>query len=312
LDEAESMLIDRMPLISAGTILDCVLIAYFVLARIAAHRRNFDRAHTLLEWAENQGNTRGWGRLSAAAVLERTKLSLSEGRVDKASGCLERLERLARDYPAPTNCAWSDIHRYTALARAYMASAEKRFDDAISILSGLRVQLRNVHNLHFALLVETQLASARFKAKQIADAQRSFGSIVTLFSQAGLYQTILDEGTEIEPLLMAFQETAKRAVTYRELTPYLAKLTAAWRSRYESQPGPTPSAVIAELLSARETAILKLIADGLSNKEIARDLTITPETVKSHVKRIFAKLNVERRAQAVSRAQSLGLVSTQT
>ena len=131
-------------------------------------------------------------------------------------------------------------------------------------------------------------------------------------AQAGIYQTILDEGTEIGPLLMAFQETAKRAVTFRELTPYLAKLIAAWRSRYESEPGPTPSSAIAELLSARETAILKLIADGLSNKEIARDLTITPETVKSHVKRIFAKLNVERRAQAVSRAQSLGLASTQT
>jgi len=68
--------------------------------------------------------------------------------------------------------------------------------------------------------------------------------------------------------------------------------------------------VIAEPLSAREGDILKLIAQGQSNKEIARSLAIAPETVKSHVKRIFSKLAVERRAQAVSRAQSLGLVST--
>jgi len=53
-----------------------------------------------------------------------------------------------------------------------------------------------------------------------------------------------------------------------------------------------------------------LIAEGRSNKEIARILSIAPETVKSHVKHIFVKLNVERRAQAVSRAQSLGLVGT--
>ena len=79
LDEAEAMLIDRLPLISAGTLLDCVLSAYFVLARIAAHRMNLERANTLLEWAENQGNTRGWGRLSAAAVLERTRLCLERG-----------------------------------------------------------------------------------------------------------------------------------------------------------------------------------------------------------------------------------------
>jgi LuxR family transcriptional regulator, maltose regulon positive regulatory protein len=55
-----------------------------------------------------------------------------------------------------------------------------------------------------------------------------------------------------------------------------------------------------------------LIAEGLSNKEIARDLVIAPETVKSHVKNIFAKLNVEKRAQAVARAQSLGLAGTQS
>jgi DNA-binding CsgD family transcriptional regulator len=61
------------------------------------------------------------------------------------------------------------------------------------------------------------------------------------------------------------------------------------------------------ILSAREGAILKLIAEGLSNKEIARNLAIGPETVKTHVKHIFTKLNVEKRAQAVSRAQSLGL-----
>jgi DNA-binding CsgD family transcriptional regulator len=64
---------------------------------------------------------------------------------------------------------------------------------------------------------------------------------------------------------------------------------------------------MAESLSAREGDILRLIAEGRSNKEIARDLAITPETVKSHVKHIFAKLNVEKRAQAVSRAQVLGL-----
>ena len=64
-------------------------------------------------------------------------------------------------------------------------------------------------------------------------------------------------------------------------------------------------------LSPRETDILTLIAGGLSNKEIARSLYIGPETVKSHLKSVFTKLGVEKRAQAVSRAQTLGLVTTQ-
>jgi LuxR family maltose regulon positive regulatory protein len=55
---------------------------------------------------------------------------------------------------------------------------------------------------------------------------------------------------------------------------------------------------------------LEKTGDGKSNKEIARALDITPEMVKSHVENIFATLSVERRAQAVARAQSLRLVRT--
>jgi LuxR family maltose regulon positive regulatory protein len=310
LDEAEVMLVDRVPLINAGAMLDCVLSAYFVMARIAVHRMNLERAHTLLEWAENQGNARGWGRLSAAAVLERTRLCLNEGRIDRGAECLKRLDHLAAEYPAPNNCAWSDIHRYAALARAYVASAEERFDDAISILSDLRRELDQVRNLHLALRVDTRLAAVRFRARQVAEALESFGAIAAVFARAGVYHTILDEGAEIGPLLSAFQANMERTGNSPELVAYVSNLTTIWQSRYQSEPRRTSVSATADSLSAREGDILRLIADGLSNKEIARNLAITPETVKSHVKHIFIKLNVERRAQAVSRAQTLGLAGT--
>jgi len=62
-------------------------------------------------------------------------------------------------------------------------------------------------------------------------------------------------------------------------------------------------------LSPRERRILELIGQGQSNKEIARALQISPETVKTHIKNVFSKLGVERRAQAIYRATNLGLVS---
>ena len=64
-------------------------------------------------------------------------------------------------------------------------------------------------------------------------------------------------------------------------------------------------------LSARERTIVLLMGHGLSNKRIARQLTIAPETVKSHAKRIFLKLTVQTRAQAVYRASALGLIALQ-
>jgi DNA-binding CsgD family transcriptional regulator len=72
---------------------------------------------------------------------------------------------------------------------------------------------------------------------------------------------------------------------------------------------PQPNLVISELLSPREQKVINLIAQGRSNKEIARSLQIAPETVKSHVRHIFDKLNVYKRSHAVSLAQSLGIVN---
>lgn len=66
-----------------------------------------------------------------------------------------------------------------------------------------------------------------------------------------------------------------------------------------------------ELLTPREMDVLRLLAQGQSNKEIARTLHLVEETVKSHVRHILAKLHVQSRTQAVLEAMRLGIVSPQ-
>jgi LuxR family transcriptional regulator, maltose regulon positive regulatory protein len=215
---------DGIPIINAGTMLECVLSACYAMPRIAAHRVHLERAHALLESAEGLGNSRGWGRLSGGALLERARLYFSEGRTGEGAGCLERLERLAARYPVPGHCAWSDIHRYATLARAYLASAEERFDHAISTLSALQRELEGVQNLFFALRVETTLATVRFRARQIGAALSSLGGIVAKLAPSGFYHTILNQGAEIGPLLAAFHESAKRTGGSPELMSYVSNL----------------------------------------------------------------------------------------
>jgi DNA-binding CsgD family transcriptional regulator len=61
-------------------------------------------------------------------------------------------------------------------------------------------------------------------------------------------------------------------------------------------------------LSPRECQILEMLASGASNKELARALGISPNTVKTHVARVYEKLDVDRRIQAVEEARRLALI----
>lgn len=69
------------------------------------------------------------------------------------------------------------------------------------------------------------------------------------------------------------------------------------------------AAVAADDLTPREMEVLRRLALGRTNKEIAPELFISEETVKSHVAKIFAKLDVENRSQAVVQALKRGLVT---
>lgn len=88
---------------------------------------------------------------------------------------------------------------------------------------------------------------------------------------------------------------------------FVQSLISPWTSQ-RADDCPARRCRIAGALTVRECDILAMMGQGFSNKHIARSLAISPETVKSHAKRIFAKLAVRSRAEAVSRAGPLGLL----
>lgn len=86
---------------------------------------------------------------------------------------------------------------------------------------------------------------------------------------------------------------------------------AGWRLTRKSEPAPFAinQAALSSLgVTAREYQTLSALAEGLTNKEIARRFNVSPNTVKTQVASLFDKLGVSRRTQAIQKARELGLI----
>jgi len=299
-EQAENCIIDRMPMIDAVVMLECVLRSYLVLARVAVARSNIPHAYALLAQGESLGYNRRWDRLVTGVLLERTRLHVAEGRLDEASACVIRLERLAELNPATDRCARSEIHRDHLIARAVLAGGLNRWAEAGDVLEGLQRDAQVTRNLRRVVQLGAMLAIARMASNDADGALQALRGVLDVAAPAGAYRSILDAGPEIGYLLERFKASSRCT---KALGPCVERLLAGCGTE-----AAVPREHTAERLSPREQEILSLIAKGQSNKEVARAMGVTPETVKSHLKNIFGKLSVDRRAQAVARARSLGLL----
>jgi LuxR family maltose regulon positive regulatory protein len=149
------------------------------------------------------------------------------------------------------------------------------------------------------------------------EALAAFRRTLSLAEPEGYVRVFVDEGAPMAELL---ELAARNGIA----VDYVRELLAAFdRERSRSQvsgfrlgagvtvdlkPETLQPETLFEPLSARELEVLHLIADGLSNREIAGRLTIAVGTAKRHVSNIYAKLDAHSRVQAVARAQELGLL----
>jgi LuxR family maltose regulon positive regulatory protein len=134
----------------------------------------------------------------------------------------------------------------------------------------------------------------------------ALGDALALAEPGGFIRIFIDEGASMVRLL---SEAIARGIK----PDYAGKLLAASRaeghvSTAPPTPPPHPTQSLIEPLSQRELEVLRLVAQGLSNREIGDRLFLALDTVKGHNRVIFSKLLVQRRTEAVARARELGLL----
>ncbi|MEJ2597822.1 MAG: LuxR C-terminal-related transcriptional regulator [Anaerolineales bacterium] len=115
----------------------------------------------------------------------------------------------------------------------------------------------------------------------------------------GFVRTFVEAGENLTPSL---REAARRGVT----PDYTARILAVMAEKVDTEPAVQASLV--EPLSQREIEVLRLVTSGMSNREIARQLFISPGTAKTHVHNLCGKLGVRNRTEAAMKAKELKLV----
>jgi ATP/maltotriose-dependent transcriptional regulator MalT len=163
-----------------------------------------------------------------------------------------------------------------------------------------------VSDHYAAIVLAVRLVEALHIIGETEEASFVLARALRITMNSGIFQTFIDGGNHVRALLIGMHN--RPAPDWHDLLPFLSTLVRRLPDCPASKGSPRAAAGTRRILSPRECHILRLIGRGMSNKRIAQELKIAPETVKSHAKHIFVKLNVQTRAEAVARAAGLQLL----
>jgi non-specific serine/threonine protein kinase len=275
-----------------------------LLAFIALAQGDYDRATTYAEDALNLNQVVGdGGAWTAWALCDLGMAAYGRGDLEKAMSTLDETLELYHEFAEPFGTALT--LGYLGLVatdlRDYDLAAE-RFVDSLPLWQ----EMGNRENQSEWLAGVANLAAAKSEFHQAA---RLFGAAEALRDTLG-HAFTLPERSAFERGRLAAQtalgdQAFTRLEAFGQTLPLERALAEA--SKFLSSV-PEPELTNEPSLTPREIDVLRLLAAGLSNTQIAETLFISPRTATTHVTNILAKLGVTNRAEAAARALREGLI----
>jgi len=283
---------------------DIVIDSYIALARLQLARGDLEQAgHSLREAEQLAQRTKTDPWIICWLDDCRLRLWLLAGDLDAALHWT-RTSGLAVDGEL---CYQHDLH-HVNLARVLVAQGARQpsgpfLDEALGLLARLLKAAQAAGWTQEAIKILILQALA-FRAKgDDHEALTGLTRALALAQAGGYTRTFIDEGAPMGKLLS--RAVAAQAGPVGYATKLLAALENETRVGERAQPSIAP---LVEPLSQRELEVLRLIAAHLSRTEIAQELFISVNTVRSHIKNIYGKLGVHKRKDAIRRARDLGLL----
>jgi LuxR family maltose regulon positive regulatory protein len=278
------------------------------MARIRETQGDLDGALDLLEQAERLYNANFSPNVRPIAT-RKVRVWVAQGRLGEALGW-------AREQGLSVENELSYLHEFDHITLARMLLAcfqsdrtDRSIQEAMGLLERLLKAAEEGGRIGSVIEILVLQASAYHAQGDLPAALLSLQHALKLAEPEGYVRMFLDEGSSMMQLL---REAAVREIMPRQGLPtYTDKLLAAFEAeKWKNEDKSYQSSVqpLIEPLSQRELDILHLIAQGLTNRQIGERLFLALDTVKGHNRKIFDKLQVQSRTEAIARARELGLL----
>jgi len=273
------------------------------MARIREAQGDLDGALDLLDQAERLYDAAFAPNVRPVAT-RKTRVWVAQGRLGEALGW-------AREQGLSVENELSYLREFDNITLARVLLARYQSDLADGSISGVVGLLKRLlkaaeegGRVGSVIEILVLQAIAYHAQGNLPAALMSLQHALALAEPEGYVRMFLDEGSLMAQLLL-------KAAVSGIMPDYTGKLLAAFeaeKQKSEDKPDLPPAQPLIDSLSQRELKILQLIAQGLSNREIGERLFLALDTVKGHNRKIFNKLQVQSRTEAIARARELGLL----
>jgi len=307
LDAAERELAQGMAQVKETLTVEpaAAILGYTTLARLEQSRGNTCEALATLDTLAQLGEQRHFpAHLLAQVAAVRAELELAQGNVTKALLWADSSGLSTGD----DNLSYPHEVEYLALARVRIAQARSYpaaplLQDVLHLLDRLLQDAETKARLGSVLQILIVRALALEALGDRTNALSTLERALLIAAPEGYIRLFVDEGA---PMLALLRQAQARS----RVPDYVAILLSVFGKQPISELLPCSACpnALAEPLTEREREVLSLLLEGASNREIARRLVVSVNTVKRHVYNLCGKLGVQSRMQAIARARTLHLL----
>lgn len=273
--------------------------SYLCLIRILFSKGDMSNAEEIIRKLENiaRGANMPPGVPSMIAAWQ--------ARIWLAQGSLDLKARWANDRRLSINEDLTYLREPEHIALARILIDQKQLEDAIGLLHQLE-DLAQAGGRTSTTIEILLLQALAFQADgNTAEAISELEHALTLAEPGGFVRIFVDEGPPMARLLYDSLRHGNHADYKHQL---LAAFPATESAQVDLSKSQSPESNIIEPLTEREIEVLGLMAEGLSNREIADRLILSLHTIKAHSRNIYGKLDVHSRMSAVTKAKALGVL----